>query len=160
MIPNGFLHGGMLMKEADIVSRELIEKGWIKVWMIFEVQAAAEDVCVSALKKHVDGLGAQSYVKIMEQSFTDVDKIDAPDGLKQRGVNNLFTQVSEVTLMARDFEGVMNAVINYAPTAVEIVAPEKITISMRDAQNALVSVADMMHKFANAGIGGMLIKGE
>lgn len=148
------------MKESDIVSRELIEKGWIKVWMVFEVQAASKDVCVNALKKHVEGLGAQSYVKIMEQSFTDVDKIDAPDGLKQRGVKNLFTQVSEVTLMARDFEGVMNAVINYAPTAVEIVAPEKITISMRDAQNALVSVADMMHKFANAGIGGMLIKGE
>jgi len=148
------------MKESDIVSRELIEKGWIKVWAVFEVQAALKDVCINALKKHVDDLGAQSYVKILEKSFTDVDKIDAPEGLKQRGVKNLFTQVSEVTFMVRDFEGVMNAVINYAPTAVEIVAPEKITISMRDAQNALVSVADMMHKFANAGIGGMLIKGE
>ena len=147
------------MKESDIVSRELLEEGWIKVWMIFEVQAAVKDVCESALKTHIDELGSQDYVKIIEKSFTGVDNIEAPEGLKSRGVTKLYTQICEVTLMARDFEGVMNAVINYAPTAVEIVAPEKITITMRDAQNALVSVADMMHKFANAGVGGMLIKG-
>lgn len=148
------------MNDNDIKMKEFIGKGWIKVWMIFEVQAASKVACESAIKKHIDEMGALESVELVETSFTEVDEIDAPDGLKQRGVHTLFTQVSEVTIMMKDFESIMNVVINYAPTAVEILAPEKITISMRDAQNALVSVADMMHKFARAGLGGMLIKGE
>ncbi len=148
------------MNDNDLKVRELLGKGWMKVWMIFEVQAADKAVCVSSLKKHVKDMGSLDSVEIIDESFAGVDKIEAPEGLKKRGVNALFAQVSEVTIMARDFEGLVNVVINYAPSAVEVMAPEKITITMRDAQNSLVSVADMMHKFARAGIGGVVIKGD
>ncbi len=148
------------MNDNDLKVDELLSKGWMKVWMIFEVQAADKAVCVSSLKKHVKDMGSLDSVEIIDESFADVDKIEAPEGLKKRGVNALFAQVSEVTIMARDFEGLVNVVINYAPSAVEIMAPEKITITMRDAQNSLASVADMMHKFARAGIGGVVIKGD
>ncbi len=148
------------MNDNDLKVDELLSKGWMKVWMIFEVQAADKAVCVSSLKKHVKDMGSLDSVEIIDESFADVDKIEAPEGLKKRGVNALFAQVSEVTIMARDFEGLVNVVINYAPSAVEVMAPEKITITMRDAQNSLASVADMMHKFARAGIGGVVIKGD
>lgn len=148
------------MNDNDLKVDELLSKGWMKVWMIFEVQAADKAVCVSSLKKHIKDMGSLDSVEIIDESFAGVDKIEAPEGLKKRGVNTLFAQVSEVTIMARDFEGLVNVVINYAPSAVEIMAPEKITITMRDAQNSLASVADMMHKFARAGIGGVVIKGD
>lgn len=148
------------MNDNDLKVDELLGKGWMKVWMIFEVQAADKAVCVSSLKKHIKDMGSLDSVEIIDESFAGVDKIEAPEGLKKRGVNALFAQVSEVTIMARDFEGLVNVVINYAPSAVEIMAPEKITITMRDAQNSLASVADMMHKFARAGIGGVVIKGD
>ncbi len=148
------------MNDNDLKVDELLGKGWMKVWMIFEVQAADKAVCVSSLKKHIKDMGSLDSVEIIDESFAGVDKIEAPEGLKKRGVNTLFAQVSEVTIMARDFEGLVNVVINYAPSAVEIMAPEKITITMRDAQNSLASVADMMHKFARAGIGGVVIKGD
>ncbi|MFH1127497.1 MAG: hypothetical protein ABIG84_05655 [archaeon] len=148
-----------MMNDSALRMKELLDKGWIKLWMIFEVQAADKAVCEAALKKHIRDMGSEESVEVVEKSFADIDEIDVPEGLKQRGVKVMFTQVCEVTMMAKDFEGIVNVVINYAPTAVEIMAPEKITLSMRDAQNALVSVADMMHKFARAGIGGMLIKG-
>lgn len=149
-----------MMNDNDLKVDELLSKGWMKVWMIFEVQAADKAVCVSSLKKHIKDMGSLDSVEIIDESFAGVDKIEAPEGLKKRGVNALFAQVSEVTIMARDFEGLVNVVINYAPSAVEIMAPEKITITMRDAQNSLASVADMMHKFARAGIGGVVIKGD
>lgn len=149
-----------MMNDNDLKVDELLGKGWMKVWMIFEVQAADKAVCVSSLKKHIKDMGSLDSVEIIDESFAGVDKIEAPEGLKKRGVNTLFAQVSEVTIMARDFEGLVNVVINYAPSAVEIMAPEKITITMRDAQNSLASVADMMHKFARAGIGGVVIKGD
>ncbi len=148
------------MNDDDLRMNELLEKGWIKTWMIFEVQAAEKGVCVSALKKHVKDMASEPSVEVTQESFTDVDDIEVPEGLKQRGVKALFTQVCEVTLMAKEFEALVNIVINYAPTAVEVMAPEKIVLTMRDAQNSLVSLSDMMHKFARAGVGGMMIKGD
>ena len=148
------------MNDDDLRMDDLLDKGWIKTWMIFEVQAADKAVCVSALKKHVKDMASEPSVEIIGESFTDVDDIDVPEGLKKRGVKALFTQVCEVTVMAKEFEALVNVVINYAPTAVEVMAPEKIVLSMRDAQNSLVSLSDMMHKFARAGVGGMLIKGD
>ena len=147
------------MNDNDLDMDELLSKGWIKTWMIFEVQAADKAVCESALKKHVKGMSSLDSVEVFEESFANVDEIDVPDGLKQRGVKALFTQVSEVTVMVKDFEALVNIVINYAPTAIEIMGPDKIVLTMRDAQNSLASVSDMMHRFARAGIGGMLIKG-
>ena len=115
-----------MMNDNDLKVDELLSKGWMKVWMIFEVQAADKAVCVSSLKKHVRDMGSLDSVEIVDESFADVDKIEAPEGLKKRGVSALFAQVSEVTIMARDFEGLVNVVINYAPSAVEVMAPEKI----------------------------------
>ena len=148
------------MNDDDMKMDELLEKGWIKTWMIFEVQAADKTMCVSALKKHIKDMASEPSIDVIEESFTDVDNIDVPEGLKQRGVKALYTQVCEVTVMAKEFEALVNVVINYAPTAVEVMAPEKIVLTMRDAQNSLVSLSDMMHKFARAGVGGMLIKGS
>ncbi len=148
------------MNDNDMKMDELLEKGWIKTWMIFEVQAADKTMCVSALKKHIKDMASEPSIDVIEESFTDVDNIDVPEGLKQRGVKALYTQVCEVTVMAKEFEALVNVVINYAPTAVEVMAPEKIVLTMRDAQNSLVSLSDMMHKFARAGVGGMLIKGS
>lgn len=148
------------MNDNDLKMDELLEKGWIKTWMIFEVQAADKDMCASALKKHIKDMASEPSIKVIGESFTDVNDIEVPEGLKQRGVKALFTQVCEVTVMAKEFEALVNVVINYAPTAVEVMAPEKIVLTMRDAQNSLVSLSDMMHKFARAGVGGMLIKGS
>ena len=132
--------------------------------MIFEVQALDKDVCSDALKTHVEKISKRDDARLMDVKYSKINKLDPPEQLKKalasKGVKNLHSQVAEVVVLTKNFESLVHVVINYAPTAVEITAPEKIILSMGDAQHALSNVADMMHKFAAAGIGGMLISGE
>ncbi|NOR85194.1 hypothetical protein GQ473_03685 [archaeon] len=147
------------MKEKKYDEKELLEKGWIKSWMVFEVQASTKELAQSSLKKHIDLiLSDEKRVYLVEKNFVPIEKIDAPDHLKEQGLPILFSQVAEIIIIAKEFETLVNIVLNYAPSVVEIIAPDKITLSMSDAQGALASVSDMMHKYAQAGLGGMLIK--
>lgn len=147
------------MVRDDLNPQELMEKGWIKCWVMFEVQAIKKDVVENALKKHIEKLNKEDGLNILEENFTSVDKIEAPKQLQERGIKNLFTQVVEIIFLAKNFESLINMTINYGPTVIEILGPEKITLSMREAQNSLVSVADMMHKYTAAGFGGVIISG-
>ena len=144
--------------------KEYLEKGWIRSWMLFEVQALDKDVCETALKTHIEKMSKREDVKIMKVDYAKISKLDPPEQLKKalaaKGIKNLHSQVAEVVVLTQNFESLVHVVMNYAPTAIEITAPEKIVLTMRDAQHALSNVADMMHKFAAAGIGGMLISGE
>ena len=146
-----------MAKEFD--EKELLEKGWIKSWLVFEVQAATKQAAQNALKNHVDAiLKDEKHVYLVEKNFTGIDEVDAPEHLKAQGIKMVFSQIAEIIILVMEFEVLVNIVINYAPSVVEILAPEEIKLSMRDAQGALVSVADMMHKYAQAGYGGMLVK--
>ncbi len=147
------------MAEKKYDETELLEKGWIKAWLVFEVQASTKEIAEQSLKKHINSITTdEKRVFVTEENFTATEKIDAPERIKKQGVEVLFSQVAEIIIFVREFEGLVNIVINYAPSVVEVIAPEKIILSMRDAQGALASVADMMHKYAQAGIGGMLLK--
>lgn len=147
----------MAAKEKE---KDLLEKGWIRAWMLFEVQAASKEVTEKALAAHIKKMKAEKGVHISEESYTETSEMEAPKQLVERGITKVYARVVEVVALFRSFEELVNAVINYAPTAIEITSPEKMAISMREAQNALASISDMMHKFASAGLGGMVIKGE
>jgi hypothetical protein len=151
-------------QKEKINEKELLSQGWIKAWLMFEVQSLDKSVCEKALKAHVEKLLARNDVKSSEITFGGTEKVDLPEkfkeALEKKGIKNLFSQISEVTLFVKNFESLLNVVITYGPTAIEINAPDKIVLNLREAQGALANVADMMHKFAAAGIGGMLVSGE
>ena len=64
----------------------------------------------------------------------------------------------EVELFAENFETMVRLVMTYGPTAVEVLGPDEIKLDMRSAQNSLISISEMMHKFAIAVQGGVKIK--
>ena len=136
--------------------QELLSKKYIKTWMMFEVQAVDKKIADSALKKHIKKLHdeTKNFIEINE---TPAEAIEAPEIFKKQGIKQVFSKVIEITFLAKDMDQLTLIAINYGPSAIEILEPEKITISMREAQNILASIADMIHKFATAGIGGMII---
>ncbi|MBU4246552.1 MAG: hypothetical protein ABIF85_02550 [Nanoarchaeota archaeon] len=140
--------------------QKLLENGWIKTWLLFEVVAVKKEVAESALKEHIGKLKKEAAIKVIDENFTSIDLVEPAEHLKAQGITETWSQIVEIIVCAKDFEALMNMVVTYAPTAVEIMAPAKITLDMRSAQNALATVADMIHKFAAAGIGGMLISGK
>ncbi len=140
--------------------KNLLEKGWIKAWMLFEVVAVKKEVAENALLEHVKKIKKEPALRVMSENFTSTDLIEPAEQLKAHGIKETWSQLAELIIFAKDFEALMNMAVTYAPTAIEIQGPSKITIDMRSAQNALATVTDMMHKFAAAGIGGMMIGGK
>ncbi|VVB59535.1 Uncharacterised protein [uncultured archaeon] len=145
------------MSKTNEEEQKLLEKGWIKTWLLFEVVAVKKEAAQNALKAHVEKLKKEQALRVFEENFTSTDPVEPAEHFKAHGITETWSQLAEVVLCAKDFEGLMNMVVTYAPTAIEILGPSKISIDMRSAQNALATVTDMMHKYAAAGIGGMLI---
>ena len=148
------------MAKSSEEEQKLLEKGWIKAWLLFEVVAVKKEVAEGALKEHIGKLKKEPAVRVFEENFTTTDPVEPAEQFKAHGIKETWSQIAEIIICAKDFEALTNMVVTYAPTAVEILAPAKITLDMRSAQNSLATVADMMHKFAAAGIGGMLISGK
>ncbi|RLG13466.1 MAG: hypothetical protein DRN66_04110 [Candidatus Nanohalarchaeota archaeon] len=144
--------------ELEFDEKELLKKGYLKVWMLFEVQSNSYDVTEKALAKHIAAIKKTYDIYILEENLTSIDEVEAGAEFKARNINVLFSQICEITFMLKNYETLVDIVINYGPTSVEIIAPEKITLNMREAQSSLMAVAEMMHKFAAQGIGGIVIK--
>ena len=51
----------------------------------------------------------------------------------------------------------LNAVMTYGPSAIEIVGPNKEEIDISEMQNVANTLAGVVHQFAAAGIGGIVI---
>ncbi len=150
----------MLMKESSLSADELLRKGWIKAWVIFEVQAAHKDVAETALAAHVGKIKSEPALKVLEENAAETREVDAPLQFQEQGMKKLWSRLHEMIIFAKDLEALTNMVINYAPSAIEVLGPDKITLKMGELQGALASVSDMMHKYAAAGVGGMLISGK
>lgn len=153
-----------MVKSKEHSQEELFSKGWIKVWFLFEAQGIKKDAIEPVMKKHLEKIEKRSDTKLDSAKFEPVHAVDLPEEQKkllaQKGIKELYSQVVETTLYVRNFESLVHLVITFAPTALEILGPSKITLQLGDAQASLAHVADIIHKFAAAGIGGMLVHGD
>jgi len=136
---------------------ELLEKGWIKTWLLFDVQSNDKDYAEKALFDHINKLRGEPGVEIVFEEFSDVSEVEAPEALQIRGIKTMYSKICEMYAFFKNFETLVNCVVVYAPSAIEVLEPEKITVKVGELQSALTTIADMMHKFAQAGLGGVVI---
>jgi hypothetical protein len=138
--------------------KESIEKklkeGWIQTVMMIEVLASTEEAAKSSLEKHVASLEKEKKTLVGRKDFKGIRKIDNPLPNVEVGYSNIV----ELEVLAENLETLVYLAMNYAPSSIEILRPEKIELDMGEAQGILVSVADMLHKFARQGLGGVVIR--
>lgn len=125
----------------------------LDVWMVFQVVAATEDAAVESLQEHVDGLETEDSVTEMDVSMEDVQEVDNPHPQLDKG----YSQVCEVDMSVKTFSDLVEIVINYGPTSVDVKGPDRVAMDIGEVRNACNSVAQMMHQFLQAGAGGMMI---
>lgn len=138
--------------------KELVKKrimnGWIRSSMMIEVLAATKDAAESSLKKHVENLEKEKIALVYKKNFKGIKPAQHPYDKTKKAYSNLV----ELELLTPRFENLLVIVMNYGPSSVEILEPEKIEMGIGEAQNVLNSVSELLHKFAASGIGGVLIK--
>lgn len=125
----------------------------IEVWMIFQVVAATEEAAVEALQEHIDALESEKSVSSVVVDMDEVQRVEKPHPQIDEG----YSQVCEVDMQVKNFAELVNLVINYGPTSIDVKAPESLTMDLAELRESLNAVAQMMHQFLRAGAGGMMI---
>ena len=142
-------------KNMDEVKKKT-KDGWIKSWMMIEVLAVNEETAKKSLENHVNELSRDGKTLVFTKDFKEVKKVENV----RPNIPIAYSTVVELELVTETFEKLVYLVMNYAPSATEILEPEKLNLEMGELQGIVNSVADVIHKFAAIGLGGIVIKGS
>jgi len=144
----------MLVKqEAD----EKVKEGWLRVWMIFEVLAINEKTTKESLESLMNKLENDARVKMYKKEFGEFKKVEKP----LPNIDFGYSLTCEVELIAKKFDDLVQVVIEYGPSAIELLEPLKLNINAGEAQAILNSISHVIHDFAALGAGGIVfIKGD
>lgn len=141
-------------KKTEELVKKRVKEGWIKSSMMVEVLAGTEEAAKSALKKHIESLEKEKIAIVCSKDFKDVTETVHPYDRSKKA----YSDVVEVELLTPKFESLLIIVMNYGPSSVEILEPDKIELKVGEAQGILNSVSEMLHTFASRGVGGVLVK--
>lgn len=144
----------MADKLPDNVQKK-IKNGWIRAWMMIEVVAITPEAAKEALEKHVDKLEKEKKSMIYKKKYHKSDKIKA----NFANATEAYSLVVEIEMISQDFDHLFFIVLNYAPSSIEILEPEKYVMDAGEAQGILNSLSDILHRFAASRDGGIVIKG-
>ena len=134
-------------------AKKKLKEGWIRSIMSIEVLAVTEEAAKKALEKHVEKMEREDKTLIVKKHFHDVMKVEKP----LPNVPVAYSYVVELDVLTENFDKAAYLVMTYAPSSIEIIEPDHIRMDSGEAQGILNSIAEMLHKFAAAGIGGVMI---
>lgn len=138
----------MLTKEQI---SEKLKQGWLQAGMMFEVLAITEEAAKGALQSHIEKM--EKNVEMTKKEFLQIEKVEKP----MQNIETGFSQICNTEFMVKNFDTLVQIVLEFGPTTVEILKPEKYQLGVNEAQNILNLMAEMMHRFAAAGFGGIVI---
>ena len=139
------------MEEEQV--KKKIKDGWIKSWMMIEVLAVNKKAAEESLKGHLDKMKKENKTLVIKEDYKGAQEVDKPMPDIEKG----FSQVVEIELLTENYEKLMFLTMNYGPSALEILEPDNIKMDLGEAQGILNSISEMIHRFAAAGVGGVVI---
>jgi hypothetical protein len=145
--------GKLMDEKASKEEEKRIKEGWIRSKMIIEVLAISESAAELALQRHVEKMGDEDNTLITRTRYHEIQEIEKP----APNVEKAYSKIVDVDVLNKDFDSLVRVVVSYAPSSVEIVEPDKIAMDMGEAQAILNSLSEIIHKFAQAGIGGVMV---
>jgi len=130
-----------------------LKDGWIRSLLMIEVLTSSEEVAKKALEDHVRKLEKEKNAIVYNKIYHDIRKVEKPHPSIPVG----YSYIVELDMLTQNLETLVYIAMTYAPSSIEIIEPDKLKIDIGEAQSILNSVSDMLHKFAAAGIGGVVI---
>lgn len=125
----------------------------IELWMVFEAVAASKDDLENSLDDHIEKMKNEKDLEVTEYDVEESEEVENPHPGLEKG----FSQVAEVRAEAGNYTRAVKTVINYGPTYVHVEGPETFDLDLADSQKSLQEVANMMHSYAQMGLGGVLV---
>ena len=133
--------------------KEKRKEKWLDVWFSIEALAVEKDVVEKALKKHVEKMGNVRDILVYEEEFSEAIKVENP----MKNVAEGYSQVVKIKFFAKNLAVLISVVLTYGPSAIEILGPERVEMRIDEVQNIVNLLAGVVHQFAAAGVGGIII---
>jgi len=133
---------------------EKLKQGWIKTWFAVEVMATDKDITEHSLKEHIEKLEKVKGALVFGKEFKSIERVENPP----KNVLVAYSQIAEVELIVKDLLTLITVVITFGPSAIEILEPRELRIKIDEVQNIVNFLAGLIHQFAQAGVGGIVIR--
>lgn len=140
-------------KEIEAQIKEKRKEKWFEVWCSVEALAVHKDVVENALKKHIEKMKQIRDAFVYDIEFSDALKIEKP----MKNVEEGYSQIVKVKFFAKNLAVLLSIIMTYGPSAIEIIGPDRREIKIDEAQNIANVLAGVVHQFAAAGAGGIII---
>jgi CCR4-NOT transcriptional regulation complex NOT5 subunit len=139
------------MENSEI--QEKLKNGWIKSRLYIEVMATEKELTEQSLKEHVKKLKDVKDSIVLNERYEGVQEVkNLREGIKQA-----FSEVAQLEMLTRNIDTLLYIVIFYALSAVEVLEPKDLRMGIDQVQTIMNSVADLVHRFAASGLGGVVI---
>ena len=133
--------------------KEKRKEKWFEALFVIEALAIEKDIVEKSMKAHVEKMEKLRDVLVYETNYLDVIKVEKP----MKDIEEAYSQVVKVRFFAKNLVILLSMVMAYGPSSVEILGPDKHEIKAEEAQNVSNLLAGVVHQFAAAGLGGMII---
>ena len=143
-------------KDAKEKADKKLKEGWIKAIVTVEVMAISEDTAKTSLIEHVSQMKREDGLFVASEKYLDIRKIEKPF----KGIEAAYSYIVELETLVRNYERLVFIAMNYGPSGIEIIQPNKISLELWEAQGIVNSVSEMMHKLLAVKGGGFLIKSK
>ena len=111
-----------------------------------------------SLKKHLGSVKKMENIKVVQEKYEDV--VEVEDAPKQFKGKKAYSQVCEVDIVVSSVENLVYSVIFFGPSSIEIISPREMKMRFEEVQSMANAVAEIMHRYAAAGAGGIIISGK
>jgi len=133
-------------------ANERVAAGWLRAWMAFEALAVNKEVVEASLKELVDRLEKDERVKLYKRELIETKEVLNP----MQGIEKAYSQVCDVELISKNLDNLIGIVTEYGPSAIELLEPTSFEMKSGEAQSILNTISELLHRFASAGMGGMV----
>ncbi len=140
-------------KKIEEKVKKRMKEGWIRASLIIEVMAISKEAAESALKKHVERMEKEKNMLVYNKDFQEAKEVEKPLPNIPKG----FSHIVDVEIVAENYDKLVYIVLNYGPSAIEILEPDNIKLDLGEAQGILNALAALIHRFAAMGAGGVIV---
>lgn len=138
-------NNSIIMEEKEIENK--IKEGCILAEMWFEALATEKNIAENALKEHIKKLREFEDIIVIDEEYLKAKKV--------KNLENTYSSVAKVKILAKNIYALIFSVIFYAPSSIVIIKPEKFNLDLITVQTIVNTFADLMHRISK--IGGKII---
>jgi hypothetical protein len=137
--------------KEEIAKRKKEE--WYELMFSIEALAIDKELVETSIKEHILQLEKAPGVFVYEKKFYDCQEVKNP----MKDVEKAYSQAVVLKLFIKDLHTMLISITLFGPSSIEVLGPHKKEISLSEAQNIANNIAGLVHQFAAAGIGGIVI---